>query len=578
MMDQAKISAETQGGLDGGGIDIAVRQLTLTGGSQITSNTVGQGRGGTITVTATEGLIMAGRSPADVESGLSSNTSGSGAAGAVVVHAGRVTMRDGATIASNTHDLGPGGSVSITATSLEVDQGLIQAQAATTSRGDAGTIVVSAGRVTLTRGAQISSSTRGTGQAGTVTVHATEALTIIGQNGPDDPSGLLSSTQGSGAAGAVVVEAGRITLREGGAIASDTFSEGQGGRVTVKTTTLEMVGGLIEAQTAQDSKGDAGAITVTARDVTVTGGARINSTTLGAGRGGSITVTATGGITIAGSASGLFTNTAGQGLGGDIAVQASQIQLTDGAVIAADSTGTGNAGSLALTARDTVHLQGHSAVTTTANQATGGNIRVTAPSMVRLQNSQITATVSGGSGDGGNVTIDPEFILLQGSQITANAFRGTGGRISLTASQAFLADPSSGVTASSTLGINGVVNIQAPVSSVSGAVAPLPQEFAPIAELLRDRCAGRLREGRVSRLVLGGRDGVPLEPGSLLLSPLKQVDQEGVVERGKPERQNPDAQPGWDVQVQAQARGAWEVACARWMGQPGTSRTPQRSR
>jgi len=121
-------------------------------------------------------------------------------------------------------------------------------------------------------------------------VHTTEALTITGSRGLGQSSGVFSSTEGPGAAGAVVVEAGRITLREGGAIASDTSSAGQGGRVTVKTTTLEMAGGLIEAQTAVGSKGDAGAIAVTARDVTLTGGARINSTTLGAGRGGSITV------------------------------------------------------------------------------------------------------------------------------------------------------------------------------------------------------------------------------------------------------------------------------------------------
>src|SRR5262249_2005434 len=43
----------------------------------------------------------------------------------------------------------------------------------------------------------------------------------------------------------------------------------------------------------------------------------------------------------------------------------------------------------------------------------------------------------------------------------------------------------------------------------------------------QSRCAERLREGTVSRFVVGGRDGVPLEPGSLLLSPLERVGQEG---------------------------------------------------
>src|SRR5207244_922561 len=139
------------------------------------------------------------------------------------------------------------------------------------------------------------------------------------------------TTEGQGAAGAVVVEAGRITMREGGAIASDAFGVGQSGRVTVNTTVLEMESGLIEAQTAAGSMGDAGAIAVTARNVTLTGGARINSTTLGAGRGGSITVTTTGGGTIAGSASGLFTHPAGRGLAGGISGPARQMPSAGGA-------------------------------------------------------------------------------------------------------------------------------------------------------------------------------------------------------------------------------------------------------
>jgi len=227
---------------------------------------------------------------------------------------------------------------------------------------------------------------------------------------------------------------------------------------------------------------------------------------------------------------------------------------------------------------DTLLMRGHSAVTTAASQAKGGNIQVTASALVRLQDSQITATVRGGAGDGGNVTIDPAFIVLQGSQITANAAAGHGGRISLTASKALLADPSSAVTASSTRGINGEVNIQAPVTNISGAVAPLSQAFAQPAELLQSRCAERLREGRISRLVIGGRDGVPLEPGSLLLSPLQRVDQETGVQAGQQQPQHAELQHAWVSSAQAHIREGEEGECARWMGQPELSRVPKRHR
>src|SRR6266508_3508374 len=94
-----------------------------------------------------------------------------------------------------------------------------------------------------------------------------------------------------------------------------------------------------------------------------------------------------------------------------------------------------------------------------------------------------------------------------------------GGNIRIDAG-VFLADPASLVSASSALGIQGTVDIRAPVTSLSGAVAPLPQAFVSAAALLPAQCAARLSGGRYSSLVLGGRDGLPLDPGGVLPSPL----------------------------------------------------------
>jgi hypothetical protein len=64
------------------------------------------------------------------------------------------------------------------------------------------------------------------------------------------------------------------------------------------------------------------------------------------------------------------------------------------------------------------------------------------------------------------------------------------------------------------------VDIQAPVTSLSGTLAPLPQEFVSAAALLPARCAARFSGGKVSSLVLGGRGGLPPDPGGVLPSPL----------------------------------------------------------
>jgi hypothetical protein len=147
----------------------------------------------------------------------------------------------------------------------------------------------------------------------------------------------------------------------------------------------------------------------------------------------------------------------------------------------------------------------NSAVIAEASKADGGNITLTVGSFLRLRDSQMTAKVGGGPTTvGGNIIIDPEFVVLERGQITANAFAGRGGNIQITAG-VFLADPASQVSASSALGIDGAVDIQAPVTTLSGVVAPLSPDFARATALLQDRCAARLRKGTVSTFMVRGR-------------------------------------------------------------------------
>jgi large exoprotein involved in heme utilization and adhesion len=239
-----------------------------------------------------------------------------------------------------------------------------------------------------------------------------------------------------------------------------------------------------------------------------------------------VSVTATDTIAIAGRdvenfPAGLFSQATGRGPGGDLQVAAPHLQLSDAGAISARSSGAANAGNIVIQAGK-LFLSDHSVVTTEAVQGDGGNIRVTAGSLLDLRDSQITVTVSSGVGGGGNITIDLPSVVLERSQITANAFGGPGGNVDIIADVLLKSSdsPESEVTASSVLGVQGTVDIRAAVTSLSGALSPLPQAFVSVAELLPSRCTARLAGGIYSSLVLGGRDGLPLDPGGLLPSPL----------------------------------------------------------
>ena len=119
--------------------------------------------------------------------------------------------------------------------------------------GDAGSVEVTADRITLLTGGQLVSGTGlfSTGRGGEVVVTAHGALTISGQSKLRDPttdqsppSGIFPSTESelanAGPGGTVTVTAFVITIADGGEIAADSFNTGQAGTVSINTETLRL--------------------------------------------------------------------------------------------------------------------------------------------------------------------------------------------------------------------------------------------------------------------------------------------------------------------------------------------------
>ena len=327
------------------------------------------------------------------------------------------------------------------------------------------------------------------------------------------------------------------------------LSPGHGGQISVTAPSLVMNAGTrIDSSTLWD--GNAGQIAGNVGSLTLQDGAQIRSQSggvavasgqpsVGFGKGGGVTFTAADSILITGSNSAVSTNTFGNGDGGSISLIAGKlVSIQDGGSVTADSGGTlagqqfsgsGLAGNINISAGDQIAMTDGS-VSTRAITSDGGNITLNAPRMIQLTDSQITTSVESGFGGGGNINIDPQALILNNSKILANAFGGPGGNINITA-DVFLVNsggmfPTSLagiVDASSALSTSGTVNIEATFTNVTGSVTLLPQTPLQATELLRASCAARFAGGKTSSLVLAGRDGLPLQPGGLLPSPLYVV-------------------------------------------------------
>jgi large exoprotein involved in heme utilization and adhesion len=346
---------------------------------------------------------------------------------------------------------------------------------------------VQAGSLTVEGGAQIASTTASQGTGGTVTVSSQGPLSLSGGGGIL----ALASMTASGNAGSVTVSAPQITVTSGAEIASTTAGTGAGGPVSVTTPGALVLDGMgvsgtqIAASALGALSGAGGAVAVQAGSLTVEGGAQIASSTAGLGKGGDVNVAVVSGIVLPDPGPQISTMSTGSGDAGSVSVSAFRILLSNGAAISTEAT--------------------------TAN---GGNITLKVDDLLFLTNSKISASVNRETGNGGNITIDPQVVILDHSEITAQAAEGQGGNITITAGE-FIKSADSVVSATSALGISGTIEIIGPRVDLNGALLVLSSELRSAAQVLRNSCAAQAGLPQ-SSLVEGSRSGLPQNPDATL--------------------------------------------------------------
>ncbi|OAB60937.1 hypothetical protein AY599_12335 [Leptolyngbya valderiana BDU 20041] len=562
----ATILADTLGNLDGGGIAIDARSLTLDNGALIASATSGTGIGGAIDIRASEFVSIAGwgfqpfqavfvgealegqLTLEDRQNGIFTGTVGSGRAGNVRISTRRFQAVSGAIVASQVFGRGAGGNISVEA-SESVDLIGSALSSATVSSGSAGTLTIETGRAIVRDGAFITASTIGTGSGGNVTVRATESVEVF-----DIPPGTILATSivsvsfaSTGPAGDVTIDTQRLSLRNGGVIDTSSGNPvfpvgGAAGNLTVRASeSVEVVGrgrtvfggalSLLGSRTF--GLAPAGRLTVETERLSLRDGGQVAALTAGAGDGGQLTVRATESVDVVGFAIGdggaMFPSRISSGstplpefaaLGlagraGQLTIATERLNLRDSGQVTVTSLGTGDAGQLAIAA-DRVWLDDGASLSASTLSGLGGNIEIRSDDLRLRRTSQVATNA--GNADGGNIVIETETLTaLENSDITANAETGRGGRVEISARAIFGTQfrarltPESDITATSELGpeFSGVVEIQNPDIDTNSGLVELVEAPVDVSGLVSDRCAA-LRAG--SRFVVLGRGGLPPNP------------------------------------------------------------------
>jgi filamentous hemagglutinin family protein len=491
------ITVSSFGSGKAGIINLTARQIILEDGGQITGSTWHQGEGGSIKIEASDALIATGEYQGNItfHSGIMSNSNSqptqasnsenieikAGNGGSITIEAGRIELKNGADINSETETSGIGGNISIT-----VDETLsISGQAqkgspssisvSTVTQGNAGHLEIKAEQIKLTDGGAIQNITMGQGNAGDITILVTDTLTIsggfqqeqtimFGESEISDerlgrlPSGIMAYSFGPGKASSIDLEARQIRLQDGGQITGSTWHQGEGGSINIKAFDTLMATGEYQGKIAfhsgimsnsnsqQADAGDGGTIKIEADQIVLNDGADINSETEGSGKGGNIFITVdetlslSGQAASSGSPSSISVSTASTeanaGNAGHLEIKAEQIKLTDGGAIQNITMGQGNGGDITLIIGDQLTISGGFQQEQTRMF---GEIEIT-DERFKLLPSGIAA-FSNGTGQSGTINVTARQIILQngGGIDSSTSKQGEGGAINIKATDSLIA-------------------------------------------------------------------------------------------------------------------------------------------
>lgn len=286
----------------GGDMTLTAGQLLLRNGAQVGPATFGQGDSGNLTVTATESVDIIGANSfflGDFSSGLfaSAEPSSTGNAGNLSITTPRLSILQGGKVAVNTVGAGDGGTITIRAEEIEVADPVVDftgavsglvANVVSGSTGNGGSLDISTNRLSVYNGGQITASTDGAGNAGTVIVRANE-IDVAGQSSDGlFRSGIMSGSKTAADAGSVNLIGNQITIRDGAVVSVNSLNGGAAGNLNVSTEELYLNNGILQAKV---TGGNSGNVNLTATElILMRQNSHIATSASGQATGGNITL------------------------------------------------------------------------------------------------------------------------------------------------------------------------------------------------------------------------------------------------------------------------------------------------
>ena len=515
----SSIDSEVLSSGTGGDVVVDASTVSIVNGARISASNFSSGISGNLTVAAEQIDLDGFASVVELNnfiafdiSSIRSEVFSSGSGGEIIVDSTEISVSNGAFISTSNRGAGEAGTLFVVADEIAIDgfaaidNSLLSSSGIGSeirSVGDGGEAIIGTPEapvkdISVTNGAIISTSNRGFGVAGNLSIAANE-ITLDGFASTEDmffgTSGIISEATAVGIGGSVTVGTPDVPI--------NNISVSNGARISTITSGLSDAAD-IEIQVADEIELDAGFIS---------------------------------------SASNLTNADSG-----DVFLDAGDLILRNGSGISAGTFAVEGIPNAAAAAAGEVDVTAErifldrSGISTTGNLGDGGNLFVEASDFLLLRNNSQISTTAGlltSGGNGGNIIVDAPFVvgvLTEDSDITANAFLGDGGTVTVTALDIIGLEfqdnptPFSDITASSEEGDAGVTEFNRLTDiNPEDSLDEIPIDLTDPASLIDRQCALQATP-TASEFTVVGRGGLPIDPSQPSIAETFLEDLGGVPE------------------------------------------------
>jgi filamentous hemagglutinin family protein len=356
---------------------------------------------------------------------------------------------------------GNAGNVIVNAETISLNNSRLASQTRSTVGGNAGDVEINTKTFVATNGGQAFSLTTGVGNAGNVTVNATDAIALTGTfNTAFSGFSSIVAPRAQGNGGMIKIKTGSLSLQQGAQIRATTQGIGNAGKIEVEAAkSIVIDGGIllsnpnlpqpvaitsgIISEVLPGSTGQGNIIDIKTGQLSVKNGAGISASTVSSGNAGKIYISASESVAFDGNPgepfkpSGAFVGTLQRATGnaGKLEITTPSLSVTNGAKLEALTESAGKAGDITVIVKDRVLLSGANtgifSNTTLGSTGDGGSIFID-PELVEIKDSAAIAVDSQGIGTGGDIKIQANKLILDNQAlISAETASTNGGDITL---------------------------------------------------------------------------------------------------------------------------------------------------